>query len=321
MLLLDLALIVGGALLLGFAGDRLIDFAAGLGEKANLTPAVIGLTVVAAGTSAPELFVSTTAALSGSPTIALGNVVGSNIANIALILGCAALLAVMPVADRLVRFEYPFMLAASVALFGLAWDGRIDRIEAGGFLVAMAGFLGYSIHAARRIGVDEWSADKLPTHAHALKSKSALYLLAGLTLAFVGLAVGADFLVRGAMGMARAAGISERVIGLTVVAIGTSLPELVATSSAALKHQHEMAVASIVGSNIFNILLIIGVTGLIRPVPAVERLVTLDMPIMLAFSLLLAALFIRGRKLGRAAGGVLLASYVTYIAWLVNSPR
>ena len=314
-MLVDLLLIAAGIGVLAVAGDRLVDFAAALARRAHLTPAVVGLTVVSAGTSLPELFVSATAALEGSPAIAIGNVVGSNSANIGLVLGLAAVISPIPVAMAQMRFEYPFMLLASFGVFAMALDGELDRVEGVICVVVIIAFLVYSIHASR-----SRPDAGAPTSAGASQVRRSMgALLIGLLVSFVGLAVGARLLVDGAIGIAREFGVSERVIGLTIVAFGTSLPELVATGAAAVKHQHAMAIANIIGSNIFNLLMILGVTSLIVPIPVAPMLLRFDMPIMLGFSLLFLPLSMPRRRVSRRSGSVLLLLYVVYIGWLATA--
>lgn len=323
-MMLDILLIAFGAALLAYAGNRLVDFAAALAEKARLTPAVIGLTVVAAGTSAPELAVSLTGALHGAPGIALGNIVGSNIANIGLILGgCAALTPIL-VAPGVLRFEYPFLVLASWITLLLSRDGQIDRLEGGSFLATMLGFIAYSVLVARREITDAEKrvvAEPVPERAERL-SRSPIWALAlGIAGALLGLLLGGQALVSGAIGVANALGVSERVVGLTVVAIGTSLPELAVSLAAALKKHPDMAVANVVGSNVFNLLMILGVTALARPLAVDARMVAVDMWVMVAFTVLILPLVFRRRTLTRSSGMLLLAGYCAYLAWLASHPR
>jgi len=314
--LVDLSLIATGLVLLSFAGSKLIDFSVAVSERARLTPAVIGLTVVSAGTSAPELFVSVTAALRGSPDIAIANVVGSNVANIALVLALCALVAPIPVDRALLRLEYPFMLLASWITLLLCRDGSLDRLEGGFFLTAMVGFVAYSVWIAREAA---GAALEEAAGAARLARLRLPLLLLGLAACFAGLGVGARLLVAGATSVAAALGVSERVIGLTIVAVGTSLPELVASLAAALKRQHAMAVTNIVGSNIFNLLLILGATALVRPIPVAAALVSPDMWVMMATALVLLPLFAIQSRVGRVEGALMLAGYTAYMILLTRS--
>jgi cation:H+ antiporter len=311
-------LVIGGVVVV-YAGTLLVDFAAGIAQKARLTPAVIGLTIVAAGTSTPELVVSLTAALQGSPAIAMGNVLGSNIANIGLILGACALIATVPVARSVLRFEYPFLVLASWMTLLLCRDGRFDRLESGFFFASMIAFTAYSVWVARgEISATEKQVvgEVVPDRAGTLSRRPTWMLGGGLLGSLVGLGLGARVMVAGAIGIAMSLGMSERVVGLTVVALGTSLPELAFSLAAALRQQQEMAVANIVGSNIFNLLMILGATGLAQPIPVDQATVSVDIWAMMGVTLLLLPLVFPGRNLSRRGGAALLASYVGYLAWL-----
>jgi cation:H+ antiporter len=318
-MLTDVLLVAAGIALLAVAGGRLVDFAAALGEKARLTPAVVGLTVVAAGTSMPELAVSVAAAVQGSPDIALANVVGSNVANIGFILGACPLLAALPVSWKLLKFEYPFMVLASVIALLLCRDGALDRVEGGFFVASMAAFIAYAVWVARREAAG-LAAELVPEAAGQLRARSTGLLLAGIVASLLGLALGARLVVDGAVGIALAAGLSERLVGLTIVAVGTSLPELVASLAAASKRHHDMAVANVVGSNIFNLLMILGASSLFRPIPVQPRIVEVDLPVMIGFAALLYPLVARDRTLTRRDGVLLMAAYAGYLAVLVWLP-
>jgi cation:H+ antiporter len=311
--LLNLLFVLVGAALLAFSGDRLVDASTALARRARVTPAVIGLTVVAAGTSAPELFVSVTAALRGSPEIALANVIGSNIANVGLILGCCALLSALPVAPSILRREYPIMLLATLGLLLVCRDGVMDRAEGLFFLACMVAFLGFSIWLARIERAVAAEGDALESDHEGLLRRSPAALLGLLVGSIAGLGVGARLLVGGAVSIADSLGMSERLIGLTLVAVGTSLPELVASGAAALKGQHGLAVANVMGSNVFNLLLILGTTATIQPLRVDPALLGQDMPTMFAFALLLVPLALRNRRLGRPGGVVLLLAYASYL--------
>lgn len=320
----DLLLLVGGAVVLAVSGDRLVDLASALAEKARLTPAVIGLTVVSAGTSAPELVVSVMSAAQGVPGMAVGNVVGSNVANLGLILGSCALLTPIPVAAGVLKFEYPFLLLASWIALLLSRDGLLDRLEGGFFLASMVAFTAYAVWVARQeltAGERRMAGGSVPERAGPLSRKPAWKVVLGILAALLGLVLGAQALVSGAVSMARSLGVSDRVVGLTVVAVGTSLPELAVSLAAALRNQLEMAVANVVGSNIFNLLMILGAAGLVRPLPIDPHMVSLDMWVMIAMTLLLLPLVFRRRLLTRGGGAFLLLTYAGYVAWLAWNPR
>lgn len=323
-MLTDIALVAGGIFLLAYAGDTLVDFAAAIAHRARLTAAVIGMTVVALGTSAPELAVSMTASFEGAPGIVLGNVVGSNVANIALILGICAIVSAVPISAWALRFDYPVMLLASFVAFLLVRDGEIDRLEASFFLLSVVAFVAYSLWVARRevSAYEERDiAELLPEDMEQLKKRSGWMLAVGVLLGLAGLAAGSRFLVLGATGIAELFGISDRVIGLTVVAVGTSLPELVASLAAAMKKHTEMAFANIVGSNIFNLFLILGATAGITPIPVDARIISLDMPVMIAMTVLLLPMVWRGSRITRAEGIVLLLSWIAYTSYLIFTPQ
>ncbi len=314
-MLMDLLLVAVGVALLAYSGNRLIDCAVAIAQRARLTPAVIGLTVVSAGTSAPELFVSATAALRGSPEIAIANVIGSNIANVALVLGACATVAAVPISRGILRLEYPFMVLASWITLLLCRDGLLDRLEGSFFIASIVAFTGYAVWLARQqVSQREAQALAEPVAGHTqLPQRRTWMVLAGLVASLAGLGIGARLLVQGAVGIAQVLGVSERVIGLTVVAIGTSLPELVASIAAAVRKQHEMAVTNIVGSNIFNLLLILGITGVLRPIPVAPRLIVPDMWVMLGVALLLLPPILRSGRLSRRSGLILLAVYATFL--------
>lgn len=323
-MMLDLLLVLGGAAVMAYSGDRLVDLASAIAEKARLTPAVIGLTVVAAGTSAPELMVSVMSAVQGSPGIAVGNVVGSNVANLGLILGSCALVTPIPVAAGVLRFEYPFLLLASWITLLLSRDGVLDRLEGGFFLASMVAFMAYAVWVARReltAAERKVVGESVPEQAVSLSRKSTSTLALGILAALLGLVLGAQSLVSGAVSMARALGVSERVVGLTVVSVGTSLPELAVSLAAAFRKQLEMAVANVVGSNIFNLLMILGAAGLAHPLPIDPHMVSVDLWVMIAFTVLLLPLVFRRKLLTRSGGACLLTAYAGYVAWLAWNPR
>lgn len=312
--------IVGGLVLLVLGGDALVRGAAGLARHARVTPTVIGLTVVAAGTSMPELVVSVLAALDGAPGLAAGNVVGSNIFNIAAILGIAALIAPLAVQRSTLRREYPVMLAAAVALHLMALDGAIGRVEAGLLLAGIVAFTAGAIRAGRREGAVVAGAagaaegDAVPAGFGSLR-RDVLGAPAGAGL----LALGSRLLVDGAVDVATAWGVSAAVIGLTVVAAGTSLPELTASVIAARRGQDDVAVANVIGSNVFNVLGIIGVTALIHPLAVPAEIVHRDDFWMIGLSLVLLPMMASGLRISRGEGAVLLGAFGVWVSLLVAS--
>jgi cation:H+ antiporter len=317
-MLIAVGLVVVGLVLLVFGADVLVKGAIGLATLARLSQAVIGLTIVAAGTSMPELVVSVNAALSDSVGLAVGNVVGSNIFNITAILGICAMVRPLRILSDSVRLEWPVMMLASMQLHLLARDGSVDRLEGGFFLIALAAFTGYMVWATRRggggsadtKGVDGDEAVEVTPPPRLLPS---LGLVGGGVLLLV---AGAESLVHGATTLARGAGVSETIIGLTVVAAGTSLPELATSLVASHRGKDDIAVTNIIGSNIFNILFILGSTAVIAPLAVPAEIIERDNWWMLGVSLLLLPLMRSGMAISRAEGAVLVAAFLAYMAML-----
>jgi cation:H+ antiporter len=315
LLVLGLALLAGG-------GEALVRGATTLARIAGLTPAVIGLTVVAAGTSLPELVVSIMAAVRGTPDIAIGNVVGSNIFNIGVVLGAAALVTPLAVHGAAVRLEWPVMFLASWIGFLLMRDLGLDRLEGGFFVAALIVFTAYSVYIAKHeVSPEEQTDYASETTGRSLHPRtrefglSLLAIVAGSGL----LVLGGKFLVDGAVAIARHAGMTERVIGLTIVAAGTSAPELAASLVAAYRGRTDLALANIIGSNIFNILGILGITALIHPIPVSAVIVHVDAWWMLGFAVVLFPMMWTKRSISRVEGGALLAGYGVYLVTLLRA--
>jgi len=311
--------LIGGLALLTVGGELLVRGATSIAKQLGLTTTVIGLTVVAMGTSLPELAVSLYAALGGTPDIAIGNVVGSNIANIGLILGITAMVTALPVYGSAVRLEWPFMFAASWVAVLLARDGSFDRLEGGFFLVSLILFVTFMVHSSR-LEVKAGEAAEIEAMVKARAPEFDRRSLAvALLLVVVGsgmLFLGGKLLVDGAVGLARIADIPERVIGLTLVAVGTSLPELATSLVAAYRGHGEVAVANVIGSNIFNLLGILGITALVKPIPVAAQVIGSDLWWMLGIALLLLPMLRFRSNLSRVEGGVLLTGYLVYVALL-----
>ena len=306
-------LILVGLLLLCLGAEGLVRGSASLALRAGISPLVVGLTVVAFGTSSPELVVSTKAAFLGQGSIALGNVVGSNIFNVAVILGLSALVRPMKVNVQLIRFDMPFMIAVSLLAFWMFRDGALSRGESAVLFAGVVIYTTVAILMARREtsrAVEQEFSEGTP-HASRSAWLDALFVLGGLAL----LVVGARFFVKGAVDLARVWGVSEAVIGLTIVAAGTSMPELATSMVAAFRKQEDIAIGNIVGSNIFNVLAILGITGLIHPFAA-EGIKPMDFYFMLGTSILLLPLMRWGMRLNRYEGLLFLALYVAYLAVL-----
>ncbi len=314
--------IIVGLALLGAGGELLLRGASSIATLARMSPVVIGLTVVAAGTSMPELVVSVQAAMAGSPDLSVGNVVGSNIFNIVAILGVAALITPLRIHGNTVRLEWPLMFLALCQLHLLARDGVIDRLEGGFFALALVLFVVYVVRIARREASPAETAEFAALTATALGGSGARAWMTSLAALLAGVALlvlGSSSLVRGAVELARLAGLSETIIGLTIVAAGTSLPELAASAVASWRGRDDIAVANVIGSNLFNVLGILGVTALVRPLPVSDVIIERDGWWMLGFGLLLLPIIYSGNRVRRSEGLLLLAGFVVYLSVLVMS--
>jgi cation:H+ antiporter len=311
--------VVAGIALLAGGGELLVRGAVSLARALGISTAVIGLTVVAIGTSMPELSVSLLAAVAHQPDIAVGNIVGSNIFNIAVILGLAALFLPLIVHMNAVRLEWPVMFVTAALFVLLARDGVIDRLEGGFFLVVLTIFMAYVLRVART-DVTPADAAEFGAALDHLVPRSRTRRLALDTFALVGglvmLAAGARSLILGGTAIAEALGVSQRIIGLTIAAAGTSLPELSASLVAARRGQADIALANVLGSNIFNVLGIIGAVSVVTPQVVNPRFIASDDWWMLGLSLLLLPLMLTGRRITRREGVVLLLVYAAYLASL-----
>ncbi len=305
----DLALVGLGLVLLVLGGEALVRGAVNLSLRLGLPPLVVGLTVVAFGTSAPELLVSVEAVLGGAPGIALGNVVGSNIANVLLVLGIPAIIGAIRTADLDLRRSYVTMIGATVLFILLAWMGPFGPLHAVVLLVA----LGLMIWDSYRDGKTRPQESPEGADPAMPAWRMAAFLLAGL----VALPVGASLLVEGATSLARVMGVSETVIGLTLVAVGTSLPELATSVIAAFRNQAEVAMGNVIGSNVFNLLGIVGIAGLMGPLPVPPEMLHTDLWVMLGTALLLVPFIFWRRNITRPVGVGLVAAYAAYTASLI----
>ena len=308
-MLIDIVIIVIGVVCVLKGADFLTEGAAALARRVNIPEIVIGLTIVAAGTSAPELFVSLVSALKGTPDLAVGNVVGSNTMNCMLIVGCAAMVAPMTISRSTVKKDIPFAVGASVVLMLLALNGFLGRFDG---IVLLAGFVSFMVYSLRQAKNGQGDA---PTEE---KQQNPWLSLLFIVLGLVGLVIGSNLFVDHASNLALALGISEGVVGLTVVAGGTSLPELATSVVAARKGQSAIAIGNVIGSNVFNILLILGLTATISPLQ-IEGITTIDMAVML-ISVALVWLFSFTRyTVERWEGAALVGGYLVYLAWLITS--
>jgi len=319
MIALAIFLVILGIVLLGTGGELLVRGAVTVARRINVSPALIGLTIVAMGTSLPELAASLAAALRMHPDVAIGNVVGSNIINVAGIAAAAALLQPLPVYPKALKLEWPFMFLASWVGFLLARDGMIDRLEGGFLLLSLVLFTFYIAWLAQTESSEAPPLSQALTEEALAKEAKAGGIWLQVVFIVVGIAVltvGGRVLVTGAVDLATVAGVSERIIGLTVVAVGTSLPELAASIVAARRGHAEMALANVIGSNIFNILGVLGTVALVRPIPVSAAILRSDMWWMLGFSLLLYPLMQRRHRVAKTEGALLLVAYVVYLVSL-----
>jgi len=313
LILQVLAFTAGLALLAGGA-NALVRGAVRLAALTGLSAVVIGLTVVAFGTSAPELAVSLAAALAGSPEIAIGNVVGSNIFNLLVVLGLTAVIIPLPVASTLVRIDVPILIAVSLGFIALAANGILGRIEGAILFGAVVAYTIFAVRVSIRepAVVEREAAEYLGKGGQRIWVQ-ALLIAAGLLL----LVAGARLMVYAAVQIATAMGMSQAVIGLTIVAAGTSLPEIATSVVAALRREPDIAVGNIVGSNIFNLLAIVGLTALVHPIAVAPVFLQRDLWVMLAVTVAMLPIIVTGRKVVRWEGVLLLAGYAGYLYWVL----
>jgi cation:H+ antiporter len=300
-------LLLAGGFLLWWGGEHAVDHAVHLARSLQVNKAVVGAVILGFGTSLPELLVSASAAFAGHPEIAVGNVVGSNVANVGLILGSAGVMGPVIVGRSVVRMHAPFGVLAAIGVLGVAWDLEISRFEGVLLLVAFGVYLALSYRGAR-VGADVEDEAFVPERR---VGADLGWILVGL----VGISVGARVFVHGAEGCAAWLGVPEEVIAVTVVALGTSLPELVTSVKAARKGHGELAAGNVAGSNVFNLLLVLGATTMLLPIPVSESLAFEHVPVAGVFSLLAFPLFGDRRSLGRAHGTALLVLYGAYLVY------
>ncbi len=318
MTLFILAILVGFVLLI-WSADRFVDGAAVSAKYAGMPSLLIGMIVVGFGTSAPEMLVSALAAADGSPALALGNAIGSNIVNIGLILGITAVIAPIAVHSNIIKKELPLLLVVSALFALLIVDEDLSRVDAGVLLVGFLGFIGWSIYSALKS-----KNDSLATDVEQELNVQTMSLRAAITWLIVGLVVliiSSRLLVWGAVNIAEIMGISDLIIGLTVVALGTSLPELAASIAAARKGEHDIAIGNVIGSNMFNILAVTGISAMIAPAVALStELLSRDWLAMISLTVFLFIFAYGYRSAGnisRVEGGGLLVIFIAYNAWLL----
>lgn len=320
---MNLIMLLGGGVLLYFGAEWLVGGASGLARALGVPSLLIGLTVVAYGTSAPEVVVGVKASLAGSGAIALGNVVGSNIANLGLILGLTAFVKPAQVDGALVRREVPVLVLAALAVPLVLWDGVVSRVEGALLMLSALGYSGWMVVSTRRSlaqlahAANEMSEAADAAGAPAPRSRLRLGVTALAGLGF--LVLGGSLFVDGASGLARSFGLSERIIGLTIVAVGTSLPELATSLIAARRGHSDIAVGNVIGSNIFNVLLCLGAAAVFVPISMSLESVRLDVVILVAFTLVGAWSMRRARLIGRGEGLFYVAAYIAFLAALAGT--
>ena len=322
-MVLPILALIGGFVLIAWSADRFVHGAADTARHLGVSPLIIGLTVVGFGTSAPELLISAMAAWQGNPQLAIGNALGSNIANVGLVLGATALLHPLIIRSAILRREYPVMLATLFLAWGLMADGHLARIDAlilAGGLVLVLGWIVYVGRSQRTAQIHGAAQDALGAEFEkelvgaGPMSRALMWLAVGLA----GLLVSSKTLVWGATTLAVHFGIGDLIIGLTIVAIGTSLPEVATSIASTLKGEYDIAVGNVIGSNMFNTLGVIGIAGLLQPTAVEPELLSRDFPVMVGITLVMLTAAVRRRppRISRPAGRVLLAGYVGYLAWL-----
>jgi cation:H+ antiporter len=302
-----------GLIVLGVGGEFLVRGSSRLARALGVPAFIVGLTVVSLGTSAPELVVCVISAWKGKAAFVLGNVVGSNIINVLVVLGVSAAIAPVPIDRRLFKNDLMIMLAVTCLLIWLSRDDALGRVEAGGMLLSLGAYLWWQVRSARSLRANGNGGSTEPAGA----ARVAGYLLM-IAVGLGGLSVGAHWMVQSAEYMARAWGISETVVGLAILAGGTSLPELATFVTAAIHRQHALAVGNIVGSNVFNILGILGCAGLIHPVTVERSMFIIHYPVMILAALVLGLVVNTGHRVTRSEGCVAVALYAAY-AWCLYS--
>lgn len=312
-MLVEIGMLIVGLFILIVGGDLLVRGASSIALRSHISPLVVGLTIVAFGTSAPELLISIKAALDGSPDMTMGNVVGSNICNLGLVLGITALIGPIKVQADSIKIDWPVTMGSSLLLYFVVKEdvAMIKTYEGIIFLVLLIGFTVFIIRKSRKetkakMGVEEADVD-VPA-----PSRSLWKDIFRIALGCLGLYFGAEWFVGGAKAMAISLGVSERVIGITVLALGTSLPELVTAIVASVKKETDLALGNLMGSNIFNILSILGITSIIQDIHVSKQIIHHDMVAMLIITLILLPMMLYKRSVGRISGAILLVLYVVY---------
>ena len=309
-----------GLLLLIAGGEVMVRGASRLATALGISPLIVGLTVVAFGTSSPELAVSVQSALSGQGAIALGNVVGSNILNVLLILGLSAVVVPLVVAQRLVRVDVPIMIAVALFVYVIALDGTVSRLEGIALFAGIVAYIVFAVVQSRRESrrvVSEYEREYAGPQRPTPRAMALNLVLIGVGL--VALAAGSGWLVEAAVTLATALGVSQVIIGLTIVSIGTSLPEIVTTVVASMRGERDIAVGNVVGSNLFNLLAVLGVAGIVAPqgIAVPEPVLRFDLPVMVVTMVACLPIFFTGYRIARWEGALFLGYYAAYTAYLI----
>ncbi|SEK38597.1 calcium/sodium antiporter [Haloferax larsenii] len=315
LLSFDTAILVAGIVALYLGAEALVEGASRLAIGLGLRAAIVGVTIVAFATTTPELFVAVLSGLGYSADLGLGAIVGSNIANIGLVLGISALIQPMGVSTTTLRRHVPFMIAAALALVLLGMDGRLGPLDGGILLIILVAFTGYLVYRAQAAKADAIATEEIDIEDEDEVSatfKDVLYLGLGLLLLFVG----SNWLIQGGKGLLEAYGFSTRFIGLTVLAFGTSLPELAASVVSAVRGEAEFSIGNVVGSNIYNVVAVLGILAIMVPVSVPESTITLDFPALLVFTFGVIAMMLRNRDVSRLDGGLLVGGYLVFF-WLI----
>ncbi|MGB3588939.1 MAG: calcium/sodium antiporter [Tunicatimonas sp.] len=311
-MIVNIGILLGGLVVLIAGGEFLVRGSVSIALRLKISPLVVGLTVVAFGTSAPELFISVQSALSGSPDIAMGNVIGSNICNLALVLGITAFITPVPVQKDIIRIDWPVAMGSSLLMFALVQGNLISFWEGILFITLLIGYTFFTILNSRKETKNlqaQAEALDVPAQPTASLWRDVLLLVIGIA----GLTVGSNWFVFGAKELAIALGVSERVVGITVVALGTSLPELATAIVAAMRKETDIAMGNLIGSNIFNILSILGFTSIIATIQVNDVIIRSDMIWMLLITFMIFPMMITRRIISKVEGGILLAFYLYYI--------
>ena len=316
-MIINVLLLVVGLIILIIGGDFLVRGASSIALRLHISPLVVGLTIVAFGTSAPELLISIKSALAGSPDLTMGNVVGSNICNLALVLGITALIEPIKVQSDSIKIDWPVAMGSALLLYFIIQDGWIVSIEG---IVFISLLLIYTIYIIRRSRKETKAIREIEEDAEMpdSSSKNVWRDVVFLGIGGLGLYFGSEWFVGGAQELARYLGVSERVIGITVLALGTSLPELVTAIVASVKKETDLALGNLMGSNIFNVLSILGITSLITDIEVSDTIISHDMIPMLGITLLVLPMMLTGRTIGRMEGGILLFTYLFYTYTVVS---